>query len=105
MVKQNNPQKFYGKGDLYLIPLTDFYNIIQSKYLSTEFVSFHQTALIDVLNLFHLTYQVKLKGKLIGIDISESPDQDSVLTISAEMSDEIENKMPDIIKMVLGQIS
>ncbi len=92
------------KGDLYLIPLKDFYNVGQSKYLSSEFVSFHQTALIDVLNLFYLTYRIRTKGDLIGVNISEACSQDGLLTLSMEMSREIENKIPDIIKMTLKQI-
>ena len=92
------------KGDLYLIPLKDFYNVGQSQYLSSGFVSFHQTALIDVLNLFYLTYRIRTKGNLIGVNISEDCSRDGSLTFSTELSREIENKIPDIIKIALKQI-
>ncbi len=102
--KSPDTKNISRKGDLYLIPLKDFYNVGQSKYLSSEFVSFHQTALIDVLNLFYLTYRVRTKGDLIGVNISEACSQDGILTLSAEMSQEIKNKIPDIIKMTIKKI-
>ncbi len=102
--KTREVKKGPGKGDLYLIPIKEFYNVAKSKYLSNEFVSFHQTALIDVLNLFYLTYRIRTKGKLLGVNISEDRSLDGLHTLSTEMSEEIENKIPDIIKMVLKQI-
>lgn len=95
---------FSRKGDLYLIPLKEFYNTALSKFLSSEFVSFHQTALIDVLNLFYLTYKIKIQGDFIGANISGPRKQNGLFTVSTEMSAAIEKKMPGIIKMALEQI-
>jgi len=86
------------KGDLYLIPLDDFYNVSQSEYLSDKFISFHQTAVIDVLNLFYLTNKVKIKGYFIGVNIFNPNDE--ILNFSMELSKEMEGTVDKIINMV-----
>jgi len=88
------------KGDLYLIPLGDFYNLADSKYPGGDFISFHQTALIDVLNLFYLTCRTKIDGYLIGVNIYKNDDADNNLTLSMKLSSKIERKIPKIIGII-----
>ncbi len=93
------------KGDIYLIPLSDLYDIAESKYFSKDFISFHQTALIDVLNLFYLTYRTKIDGYFIGVNISENSKLDNTLTFSMELSNAIEKKVPKIIGLIKKYIT
>ncbi|MHB8279700.1 MAG: hydrogenase maturation protease, partial [Candidatus Humimicrobiaceae bacterium] len=88
------------KGDLYLIPLSDFYNIASPKYPGRDFVSFHQTALIDVLNLFYLTYRKKIDGYLIGVNIYKNDNTDNTITFSMKLSSTIEGKISEIIGLI-----
>jgi len=93
------------KGDLYLIPLGDFYNLADSKYPGGDFISFHQTALIDVLNLFYLTCRTKIDGYLIGVNIYKNDDTDNNLTLSMKLSSKIERKIPKIIGIIKKYIT
>jgi len=93
------------KGDLYLIPLSDFYNLADSKYPGGDFISFHQTALIDVLNLFYLTCRTKIDGYLIGVNIYKNDDADNNLTLSMKLSSKIERKIPKIIGIIKKYIT
>ncbi|MBA7469057.1 hypothetical protein ES707_04319 [subsurface metagenome] len=99
--KKNTSQK----GDLYLIPLGDFYNLADSKYPGGDFISFHQTALIDVLNLFYLTCRTKIDGYLIGVNIYKNDDADNNLTLSMKLSSKIERKIPKIIGIIKKYIT
>lgn len=86
-----------GEG-LFAIPLDDFYNTGSTEYPGTDFISFHQTSLVDVLNLFYLAYKVKIRGYLIGIDISGS--MDNGLSFSMKLTGRIKQKIPKIIELV-----
>lgn len=88
----------HKKGELFLIPLADFYNIGQSNYHGDNFVSFHQTAVIDVLRLFYLTYGIKIEGHFIGINIFNPHNEN--IDFSMELSQEIEGSLDKIIKIV-----
>jgi len=94
-----------GKGDLYEIPLSDFYNIAGSKYPGRDFISFHQTALIDVLELFYLTYRIKINGYFIGINIHKNDSKDNTTTFSMKLSNTIEKKIPKIIGLIKKYIA
>ena len=87
-----------SNGGLFVIPLDDFYNIGSPEYLSRDFISFHQTSLVDVLNLFYLAYRIKIRGYLIGIDISGS--MDNGLSFSMKLTGRIKQKIPKIIELV-----
>ena len=92
------------KGDLYEIPLKDFYNIAGSEYPGTGFISFHQTTLMDVLNLFYLTYRIKIDGYFIGININGNDNKDSAFSLSMKLSSTVEKKIPGIIELVKKNI-
>ena len=93
-----------GKGDLYDIPLKDFYDIAGSEYPDTTFISFHQTTLMDVLNLFYLSYKIKIDGYFIGIDINGNDNKDSTFSLSMKLSRTVEKKIPVIIELVKKNI-
>ena len=65
-----------------------------------DFISFHQTELIDVLKLFRLTHNMKIDGFLIGINISDNNKSDKPIAFSMELSSVIEKKIPEIIKLI-----
>ena len=90
------------KGDIYTIPLKDFYNMIDCGTCSEDFISFHQTGLTDVLKLLLLAYNIKIDGIFIGINIGDSSKHNSVSTpaFSLKLTDEIEKKIPAIIELV-----
>ena len=92
------------KGDLYDIPLKDFYNIAGSEYPGTGFISFHQTTLMDVLNLFYLTYKIKMDGYFIGININRNDNKDTVFSFSTKLSRTVQKKIPKIIGLVKKNI-
>ena len=94
------------KGDIYSIPLKDFYNMIDSECCSGDFISFHQTGLVDVLKLLLLAYNIKIDGFLIGINIGDNSKQDSAGTpaFSLKLTGEIEKKIPAIIELVKKHI-
>ncbi|MGM0365249.1 MAG: hydrogenase maturation protease [Actinomycetota bacterium] len=85
-------------GQVYQIPLEDFYNLSQSDYPGDEFISFHQTAVADVLNLFYLTGRVKIRGYFIGINVFNT--EDETLSFSMELSKEAEGSMDKIVRTV-----
>ena len=91
-------------GDLYEIPLKDFYDIAGSEYPDTTFISFHQTTLMDVLNLFYLSYKIKIDGYFIGIDINGNDNKDSTFSLSMKLSRTVEKKIPVIIELVKKNI-
>jgi hydrogenase maturation protease len=90
--------------DLYEIPLKDFYDIAGSEYPGTGFISFHQTTLMDVLNLFYLTYGIKIDGYFIGINIKGKSKKDDAFSLSIKLSGTVEKKIPGIIKLVKKNI-
>lgn len=92
-----------SNGNLFVIPLDDFYNTGGSEYPGRDFISFHQTSLVDVLNLFYLAYRIKISGYLIGIDISGSMDDN--LTFSMKLTGRIKQKIPKIIDLVKKYIN
>jgi hydrogenase maturation protease len=92
----------YGEG-LFVIPLDDFYQTGSLNSTGGGFISFHQTSLVDVLNLYYLAYKVKIRGHLIGIDISGSID--SGLSFSMELSLKIKQKIPRVIKLIKKHIN
>ncbi len=83
------------KGEVYLIPLDDFYDISQSDYSNPEYISFHQTGITDVLKLFYLANKVKIKGHFIGVNIFKPNDE--LLSFSMELSKEVENSLDKIL--------
>ncbi|MCL4378217.1 MAG: hydrogenase maturation protease [Actinobacteria bacterium] len=89
-----------NKGSIFLIPLEDFYSLSQSEYLNDGFISFHQIAITDVLNLFYLTYGLKIKGFFLGINIFK-PYEEEKLNLSMELSKEIKDVIPKAIELVL----
>ncbi len=93
-----------GKGDLYEIPLKDFYDIAGSEYPGTGFISFHQTTLMDVLKLFYLTYKIKIDGYFIGININGNDNEDTVFSFSTKLSNTVDKKIPGIIELVKKNI-
>ena len=108
--KKNNSikdkKKSNKKGDIYSIPLKDFYNMIDSGCRSGDFISFHQTGLADVLKLLLLAYNIKIDGFLIGINTGNNSKQDSADTpaFSLKLTDEIEKKIPELIELVKRHI-
>ncbi len=88
----------YSKGEIFQIPLDDFYNLNKSDYYDNRFLSFHQTAVIDVLNLFYFTSKIKIKGYFIGVNIFK--DNNQTLNFSMELSKEIEESLEKIIDVV-----
>lgn len=106
----NNTDKFENKknipvkGGIYLIPLDDLYDIIEPGNPARDFVSFHQTELTDVLKLFSLTYNTKIKGFLIGINIYSNNEPDNTTAFSMELSDEIKKRIPEVIELVKKHI-
>ena len=93
------------KGDIYTIPLRELYNISKSNYLNLEFISFHQTGLMDVLTLLYMTSKIKIEGCLIGINIFNSSNNANLFhTFSMKLSKEIEQKIPEIIEILKKHI-
>ena len=99
-----NKKNISTRGDLYLIPLNDLYNIVDSRYHNSDFISFHQTGLIDVLKLFSLTHNMKIDGYLIGVNISENSKLDNASPFTVELSNTIEKKIPKIIGLIKKNI-
>jgi len=99
-----NKKNISTRGDLYLIPLNDLYNIVDSRYHNSDFISFHQTGLIDVLKLFSLTHNMKIDGYLIGVNISENSKLDNASPFTMELSNTIEKKIPKIIGLIKKNI-
>ena len=85
-------------GQIYRIPLEEFYNLSKSDYAVDEFISFHQTALSDVFNLFFLTGSARIRGYFIGINIFRSGDE--TLSFSMELTKEAEGSIDNIVHMV-----
>ena len=94
-----------GKGSLYEIPLKDFYDNAGSEYPGTGFISFHQTTLMDVLNLFYLSYKIKIDGYFIGININGNDNKDGTFSFSTELSEAIVKKIPKIVELVMKNIA
>lgn len=96
----------YKKGDIYVIPLNKIYSLSNTNYENPEFISFHQIGLLDVLTLLLRTLKIKIKGYLIGINIFDpSTSSDSIkIEYSIELSPEVEEKIPKIIKLILKHI-
>ena len=96
----------YKKGDIYVIPLNKIYSLSNTNYENPEFISFHQIGLLDVLTLLLKTLKIKIKGYLIGINIFDpSTSSDSIkIEYSIELSPEVEEKIPKIIKLILKHI-
>jgi len=95
-----------NKGDIYVVPFDDLYEICPTSYDNKEFISFHPPGLIDIISLLRKTFKIKIKGYLIGINIL-SPDKGSKtanLKYSLKLSDSIRKKIPDIIGIILKYI-
>ena len=84
-----------AKGGIYIIPLNDLYDITSSGHRDRDFISFHQTELIDVLKLFRLTHNMKINGFLIGVNIGDNNKTVKPIAFSMELSSVIEKKIPD----------
>lgn len=97
--KKNNDKS--TKGSIYIIPLNELYEISKSDYPGLEFISFHQTGLMDVLNLLYMTSKIKISGYLIGVNIFDDENsEDNIFTFSMKLSQEIEQKIPEIIEIL-----
>ena len=94
------------KGDLYLIPVEELYNSIDSKYEDPEFLSFHQTSLSDVLLLMLRTLKIRIQGYLLGINIfdPDKKNKDPASGYSVELSPEIEVKIDRAIEIIKKHI-
>ena len=88
----------YSKGEVFQIPLDDFYDLNQSDCHNNVFLSFHQTAVIDVLNLFYFISKIKIRGYFIGVNIFKSGNP--TLSFSMKLSKEIEGSLDKIIGVV-----
>lgn len=88
-----------GRGEIYLIPLNKLYSIAASGTGNKDFISFHQTGLIDVLQLLGLTQDTKIHGYLIGVNIGDRNASDKNPAISLKLSTEIKRKIPDLLKL------
>jgi len=88
----------YSKGEVFQIPLDDFYDLNQSDCHNNVFLSFHQTAVIDVLNLFYFISKIKIRGYFIGVNIFKSGNH--TLSFSMKLSKEIEGSLDKIIGVV-----
>jgi Ni,Fe-hydrogenase maturation factor len=99
-----NKKNIPVKGGIYLIPLDELYDIIEPGNPARDFISFHQTELTDVLKLFSLIYNTKIKGFLIGINIFSNDEPDSTAVFSMELSEEIKKKIPEIIELAKKHI-
>lgn len=95
-----NKKNIPAKGDIYLVPLNDLYNIIDSGYRNNDFISFHQTELTDVLKLFRLIYNIKIDGFLIGVNICDNNEPEKTISFSMKLSDVIKRKIPEIIELI-----
>ena len=105
MLQIKKIKKHFRQGDLYEIPLNDFYDIAGSEYPGVDFISFHQTALIDVLKLFYLTYRIKIDGYFIGVNISGNDNTDNAFTFSMKLSGVVEKIIPKIIELIKKNIT
>jgi len=92
------------KGGIYIIPLSELYNISKLNYPDFEFISFHQTGLMDVLTLLYMTSKIKIEGYLIGINIFNSSSANLFHTFSMKLSTEVEQKIPEIIEILKKHI-
>jgi len=99
-INTKNKKTIHQKGDIYLIPLSDLYNITRSEYYTNDFISFHQTGLMDVIKLFSLTHNVKISGYLIGVNIGEKDKAGNETAFSVKLSPIIKRKIPEIIKLI-----
>ncbi len=90
------------KGTVYCIPLDDFYRVSQSGCSDPDFISFHQTAVTDVLKLSCLTRQSKITGYFIGVNIMHAQQDhlDFSMTLSKEAQSALE-KIVEIVKKLL----
>lgn len=102
--QENIPKNITKKGDIYLLPLNDLYDLFKSNYPQQDFLSFHQTGIMDVLKLFYLTYKVKINGYLIGININSIETNCDNNIFSMKLSKDIENKIQKIINMIKENI-
>ncbi|OFW64414.1 MAG: hypothetical protein A2Z35_00965 [Actinobacteria bacterium RBG_19FT_COMBO_36_27] len=59
---------------------------------------------MDVLNLFYLSYKIKIDGYFIGIDINGNDNKDSTFSLSMKLSRTVEKKIPVIIELVKKNI-
>ena len=89
-----------SKGDIYVIPLHELYDIGTSSYPGLEFVSFHQTGLMDVLTLLQMTTKIKINGYLIGVNIFDDTSTGQIYNFSMELSEEIKKKIPKIVEIL-----
>ncbi|MBN2073396.1 MAG: hydrogenase maturation protease, partial [Actinobacteria bacterium] len=86
------------KGDIYLIPLKDFYKEAGPGLTGNSSISFHETSLMDVLDLFKATTGNEIKGFLIGINIFNSFDNKGMdLPMGICLSPVIESRISKII--------
>lgn len=82
-----------NKGDFYIAPLD---KLCEEDNKDIKFISFHQTGILDVLNLLHLSSKTKINGYLFGINIYNSRIEDDVLKFSMDLSPNIKDKIPYI---------
>jgi len=59
---------------------------------------------MDVLNLFYLTYKIKMDGYFIGININRNDNKDTVFSFSTKLSRTVQKKIPKIIGLVKKNI-
>ncbi len=93
------------KGDLYLIPLDKLYSSITENYKNPGFISFHQTAISDVLILMLGTLKIKIRGYFLGINILEPFEElDLKKHYSMQLSPEIKDKIKAAIEIIKKHI-
>ncbi len=93
-IRINNNRNQNPKGDFYIAPLD---KVFEDNKKNIEFISFHQTGILDVLNLLQLSSKIKINGYLFGINIYNS-NKDDIVRFSMDLSKEIKDKIPEIIK-------
>lgn len=96
----NSNNELGAKGKIYVIPLNKLYEINKKESHDLEFLSFHQTGLIDVLALLYMTSKIKIDGYLVGISIFDECKNENLLDFSMNLSPEIEEKIPNVIETV-----
>jgi Ni,Fe-hydrogenase maturation factor len=89
-------------SNIYVIPLKDFYDVSSSEFLKDGFISFHQTSISDVLDLFYISHKIKISGYFIGINISKTlyKDSEMELPLSMGLSENIKALVPQVIDIV-----
>lgn len=93
------------KGDIYLIPLERLYEILDSNCENPGFISFHQTAVSDVMLLLKKTMDIKISGYLLGINIFEPGIEKNLKThYSLQLTPGVKKKISKAVKIILENI-